>query len=328
MISLTVIILVILILVFLKIPRGLKITYAILFSIFFLYIVNKDQILNALSSSQRESILNGQTKLYQKYLRDYKLKSPGTLEFVVARNLGHLPIYYINLDRSTERRKNMEQTFGQYGIDGVRISGIDGKKIKNLTEDEVDGIKFISFYPELTPSATGCTLSHFKAVEQAYKDGHQMAIILEDDIALDLIPHWDKTMHQIIEGFPSDWTVVNLNPNCTDLGEITSYQKKHCWSTTVYIINRKGMEAILNLKRGDTWIIKKPMHGRCNKGVADCIMYASMPGVYSYHEPLFFVKPVTSVIGNPDSWPYSLKNINKFSALKNNKSKNNKSENK
>jgi GR25 family glycosyltransferase involved in LPS biosynthesis len=37
-------------------------------------------------------------------------------------------IYYINLDRSVERRKNMEELLSHFNIPNVRISAVDGKK--------------------------------------------------------------------------------------------------------------------------------------------------------------------------------------------------------
>jgi hypothetical protein len=313
-ITLIIIVIVIIILVFSKAPRSLKIIYSILFALLLFYVINKANILKALNTSYNKYIIKNKDMLYQEYLNKYKHRKPETLAFIASRNLGQVPIYYINLDRSSQRREKIETNLSQYGIKARRIPGIDGKKIKNLDEGEVEGIKFISFYLH-TPSEIGCMLSHFKAVNQAYDDGHHLVFIFEDDISFDLVPHWKKTIHQMIDTFPSDWTVMNLRPDC-DLNEITSYKNKQCWSAGAYLINRKGMEDILKLKKDDTWIIKKPKFGICDEGVADCILYTAIPGAYAYHEPLFFNSPLKSVIGNPDRFNHSVRNLNKFSYKK------------
>jgi len=45
-------------------------------------------------------------------------------------------IYYINLDRAVERRKNMEELLSHFNIPNVRISAVDGK---NIPDDELYG---------------------------------------------------------------------------------------------------------------------------------------------------------------------------------------------
>ena len=324
-----IIIIIILLSYFIKLNKTIKIIYFIIITALILYLI-KDKFINDLYKHNSKIIEYNRKKLQDEYKINYKMKDPKYLANIANKNIGYIPMYYINLDRSISRRNDLEKQLNMYNLTAIRISGLDGKKLKYNTNrsksylsGEIDGTKFISFYPELTPSEIGCTLSHFKAVEQAYNDGHQIAIILEDDIGFDMVPHWDKTMHDIITTFPSNWTVINLNSSC-NINKIISYTQKQCWSTSAYILNRKGMEYILKLKTSNgIWEIKKPMFGLCDEGVADCLIYTAGPGAYSYHQSLFFTTPVDSVIGNP-LWGLgtAMNKFNNFDALKNYKSRN------
>jgi len=300
-----------------KIPRPIKIFYTVASASVLFYLFLYLPTMDHMKKVNLEAIEINQKKFYSKYLKEYKEKHPGTLEFISSRNLGHVPVYYINLDRSPARRELFEKRFNDYGISAVRVSAADGKKI-NKGSNEVDGVKFVSNFSNLTPYEIACTLSHFKAIEQAYNEGHRLAIILEDDVAPDLIPYWDETVHQMIETLPEDWTVINLNPSC-DLKKLSSYSKRHCWSAEAYLINRTGMEHLLQFKKGNTWVIPKPAYGHCSSGVSDCIIYTAIPGAYSYNHPLFFSSPLPSDVGNSDVYSYlkSNRKVNKFLSLKN-----------
>ena len=78
-----------------------------------------------------------------------------------------IPIFYINLDRSEDRRKVMEKQLKVISTNYERVSAVDGKKMTNKIDDQVDDISFQNEYPELTFSEIGCTLSHIKAIRKA-----------------------------------------------------------------------------------------------------------------------------------------------------------------
>ena len=300
-----------------KIPRWLGSFYFLAFSASFLYLSVYLPTTKYMTEKSLRSIVEHQSMFYDKYVRDYKEKHPGTLEYVAARNLGHIPVYYINLDRSSARRELLESKFRDYGLSPIRVPAVDGKKIKNIKGGSADGINFVSSF-SLTPYEVACTLSHFRAIERARDDGHDLALVLEDDMAPDLIPYWEETLHQVIAKLPEDWTVINLNPSC-ELKKLSSYSKRHCWSAEAYLINRKGMEHILKFKTGGVWTFPKPEYGRCSGGASDCVIYAAIPGAYSYNYPLFFSSPLPSDVGNSDVRSYlkSNRKVNKFIALKN-----------
>jgi hypothetical protein len=289
LIFLLVIITVILIMICLRIPNRAKVIYSILFLILFWYIFLKDSIVSCTKDSLMKYINNKREDLYQNYLNNSDKDLP-------AKNLNSIKIYYINLDKSVDRKNELEKDLKKYGLEAIKISGVDGKKIKNFQRDCVDGMKFISYDENLTPSELGCILSHFKAIKQAYDDGQNIAIILEDDIGLDLIPHWETPLNEFIQKLPDNWTIINLKPSCYNLKTLVSYKIKHCWTTGAYLINREGMKKILNLRDADTWIIKK--YGKCKKGSADCLLYHALNGTYSAPDLLFFSRPENSTMGH------------------------------
>lgn len=102
--------------------------------------------------------------------------------------------YYINLDRSEDRREKMEISFENESL--IRISAIDGMEwaIENefdnrgfpvwdmLSREKFinDGILFDSSI--LPPTHVACNLSHRKAIQEFLNTEDEWAIIMEDDV--------------------------------------------------------------------------------------------------------------------------------------------------
>lgn len=107
------------------------------------------------------------------------------------------PFFYINMDRSSDRKKRMENLFKDYGITYTRVQAIDGNIIQH-TE------------PRLSPFEEATTLSHLKAVQQFYDSGLESAVICEDDLSLEWIDLWKKPLTQIIQEAPRDCEILQL----------------------------------------------------------------------------------------------------------------------
>ena len=86
------------------------------------------------------------------------------------------------MDKDLIRRQYCEKELGKICNNVTRIKGIVGKNIKNNRKDTVDGISFRNDYQSLTKSEIGCILSHIKAINTAYNNGDEVALICEDDI--------------------------------------------------------------------------------------------------------------------------------------------------
>lgn len=89
-------------------------------------------------------------------------------------SMQELQIYYINLDRSTERRAFMERQFERLGLSVERIAAIDGRSLDAAQEAETS----------LTDGELGCFMSHRLAWRALVNSGRSYAVILEDDVNL------------------------------------------------------------------------------------------------------------------------------------------------
>jgi glycosyl transferase family 25 len=99
-------------------------------------------------------------------------------------NQSGFKIYYINLDRSAERRERIENALDRYGLLAERIPAIDGSQ---LTDAELfrhyDPNKNSSeYFAPLKKSEIACFLSHRKVLRQFVDGGaSDFALVLEDD---------------------------------------------------------------------------------------------------------------------------------------------------
>lgn len=91
-----------------------------------------------------------------------------------------MKVYYINLDRSPERRAWFTQQAEALGLDLVRVPAVDGRE---LPAAELDHWRQLSEGNKvLSPGEIGCFLSHRKAWEAVLAGNEKWAFIAEDDI--------------------------------------------------------------------------------------------------------------------------------------------------
>ena len=207
------------------------------------------------------------------------------------------PVYYINLDRSIERNRNMVDQLSKYNINYKRISGIDGKKLSNLYK----GSYYFNLY-NLKAGELGCLLSHLKAILQAYKDGLSEVVIMEDDTSLELMPLWKYSLPECIEPL-QNWNIIQLY-NSNEKFDISFIPTTStCYGTVVYLINRKGMETILNLTyKNNKFILGTLYHphnyedGKDVGGRADFFIYKCCGNSFTFLYPLFYTNDLSSTI--------------------------------
>jgi glycosyl transferase family 25 len=84
-----------------------------------------------------------------------------------------LKAYFINLDRSADRRRYQQRQLERLGIDYALVPGVDGRE---LSSDEL--------VDTLPPGIVGCARGHLNAYRQVLADGEPVALVLEDDAAL------------------------------------------------------------------------------------------------------------------------------------------------
>jgi GR25 family glycosyltransferase involved in LPS biosynthesis len=173
-----------------------------------------------------------------------------------------IPLLLINLDKSTDRLLTMTEQFTKYNVLLYnRIKAVDGYKLvgpipDDITDDLTDHIKFniIGKVSETKLGAIGCTLSHLKSIKTASKMNHSCVIVMEDDTDISLMDQWNMTYKNICKNAPDDWEILQMYTS--NMQVIKQYYRHDmanqyirrddsAWSTGTYIINRKGMDKIL-----------------------------------------------------------------------------------
>ena len=180
------------------------------------------------------------------------------------------PIYYLNLDDQPERKEYMEDQFKYWEIENyTRISAYDGRQ-----DDLSDIIK--GKYPEdMTSGEIGCTTSHLKAIQYWYENSDSSyAIIMEDDVDLQLVRFWNFTWKDFVSKVPYDWDVIQLAIICTgDLHVKLHKRFVNDFSTACYMITRHHAEKILKFHIRDGKY--KLDQGVRPRAVADDLIYNS-----------------------------------------------------
>ena len=106
--------------------------------------------------------------------------------------------YCINLARNPERRAAAQAEFEREGLAVTFFRATDGKA------EAPEGL-FI------TKSEWGCADSHIRIWRDVVENGHEMALVFEDDISL--VPNFTSKLREIMDELPEDWDYVNLDPN-------------------------------------------------------------------------------------------------------------------
>ena len=178
------------------------------------------------------------------------------------------PVYYINLDEQSDRKDHIEDHFNYWGVkDYTRISAYDGRN-----DDLSDIIK--GRYPEnMTSKEVGCTTSHLKAIRHWYDNSDSSyALIMEDDIDLDVVRCWNFSWNEFMANLPYDWDVVQLAIICTGSIHIKLHKRfVNDFSTACYLITRHHAEKLL---RFHTRKGKYKLDNGCKpRAVADDLIY-------------------------------------------------------
>jgi GR25 family glycosyltransferase involved in LPS biosynthesis len=92
-----------------------------------------------------------------------------------------------------------------------------GPKAKMLGLDymNTDGLLYWQLHEQnvFSPGEYGCTFSHLRAIHQAFIDGEQTALIVEDDIRFEDMPLWPETLQDVVAAAPPDWDILQLWTN-------------------------------------------------------------------------------------------------------------------
>jgi GR25 family glycosyltransferase involved in LPS biosynthesis len=192
-------------------------------------------------------------------------------------------IYWINLDRSTERRNNMENIFADGSFDNIekiRFPAIDGKN-ENLVDSILDVPKKSISYVEYA-----CLLSHLEAIHTFLNSDYENALIMEDDVTLDFKKYWKKDLKEIIDNAPMDWEIIMLTYISNKIPEEEYiFNRNEYWSAMAYIINKKGAKRLIE----NTYIDNKYKIDPSINNESDQYIFQKI-NTYVYKYPYFIYK--------------------------------------
>jgi GR25 family glycosyltransferase involved in LPS biosynthesis len=195
-------------------------------------------------------------------------------------------VYWINLDRSPERRKNMLELLDDpsfKNIPNVRISATDGKEPDKMYKK----IGSYNKQKDISDYEYGCLLSHLDSIKNLSESSYNNALILEDDATLEFKPYWKKTLKDVMDNAPSDWEIIMLWYSVDDPGFISTEYEKFSWHfyTLAYLINKKGADKLMKMSEnnGKYKLVDNYEHK------ADYYIYKAL-NTYMYKYPYFVYK--------------------------------------
>lgn len=170
-----------------------------------------------------------------------------------ATCLSEVPIYYINLDRHSDRRDFMESQKKLYGLSTMqRVPGVDARDLDmGRPTFDLGGwarrVVVENGFQSFSPAELACTLSHVKAIYTAFARGDTLAMIVEDDASFAAVPFWKTSLSEILDKAPKNWGIVSLFINrFTEFHRLFRFVSLAFNSGCVaYLINRRGMRDVL-----------------------------------------------------------------------------------
>ena len=119
-----------------------------------------------------------------------------------------LPIFLINLDRSADRLRRMQDQAAHLSNQFTRVRGVDGLVLPDNMRPEFlnpDG----SPRSRMLPGEVGCYASHMRAWEHVIDNRLSHAMVLEDDVILE--PELAAVAAAAVKSCPAGWDLIHLH---------------------------------------------------------------------------------------------------------------------
>lgn len=149
------------------------------------------------------------------------------------------PTYVITLNDDLEEQG---AALRGVGFHPILFHGVDSQKDEHLQYiDHIDP-SCLNMCPK---SVIGCGLSHILLAQKIYYSGATVALILEDD-AYPKVDNLEDEITKVFNEVPDDWEIIRLHcdTHCVDGQNVIGQNG----STAAYLINRRGMEILMNTK--------------------------------------------------------------------------------
>ena len=187
--------------------------------------------------------------------------------------------YWINLDKSVERKERMEKLFNKHKVKNVRIEAIDGGTDANKR-------------------ACSCSASHIKAIKTFYESGEEVGIICEDDLSFEYKKYWRNNLTTVIADAPKNWDIIQLGVTTISFWPyaIIKNNKKlyipynpYISSAICYVINRQGASHFLDRQDKPTNCTERYIYNHVK--------------TYTYKYPMFTYPTKNDSTLHPDHLP-------------------------
>mmetsp|Transcript_28924 Transcript_28924/g.51957 ORF Transcript_28924/g.51957 Transcript_28924/m.51957 type:complete len:383 (-) Transcript_28924:45-1193(-) len=197
------------------------------------------------------------------------------------------PVYWINLEPSCHRHLRMGLTLQAHNFTNVRVVGVEGDYFAltplstgpraplrfdgplqrggaNVSVWTSSGIINRKDAKRLTKGEVGCVLSHLRAFRQAFVDGHDMALVMEDDVTMELVPQWNgqgmaEVVRQVAAQSHGEWDLVQLTAMLFQKWPRKLFRAyfvngtlavrrldDRVYGTQAYVVHRRGMARLLD----------------------------------------------------------------------------------
>ena len=255
------------------------------------------------------------------------------MESSMVGSVNHM--FYINLDRCTERREYMETNVCAHpmfrDVSIHRISATDGSGV-GVGSASTDGVgssshiidTYLSFEapyskkPDVSNAVYACTISHLRTIEEFAKmddiEDSEYALIMEDDVSLEFGPYWTTSIQQCIQNAPRDWEILQLSviPVRAPTAPLPTYdrwsEKKQVYGSAAYLIRHSAAKRLIRFlhrkyhgsqmdsNTNKPYCIGPPMSA-CH--VSDVLIYDYLC-TYTVYPPLFTYRDENDSTIHPD----------------------------
>ena len=187
-------------------------------------------------------------------------------------------IYFINMESSKDRNKNIINILNKFNINFERYNAIDGINNNNIKELYFEN-KYIKC--NNTNEEYAVLSSHLSLIKKLEKDNGNYFLIFEDDLSLDFINYWDENIDTIINNAPEDWEIIMLGYFTLNHKFHNKYRKwNNDWSALSYIIKKSSINKINKFIINDKFKLYEDVN------VADNYIFR-LYNTYLYKYPLF-----------------------------------------
>jgi GR25 family glycosyltransferase involved in LPS biosynthesis len=177
----------------------------------------------------------------------------------------------ITLPEASERRRNFHKLAAflpnSTPVDYLyAVDGGDPRQRLSILQTPLENLPPLCFsddkdkYDREYYAVLGCTLSHLKAIREAYLRRVEWALIFEDDVVHDLAPYWEHRLADFVDILPAGWFIAQLSLIGTDEmwadlimlwtsdGRFPPYWPTTTfWSTGAYLISKSAIARVMEL---------------------------------------------------------------------------------